>query len=228
MTTSTVVLRDQQALDAFDSAYAGGLCWIWSHSPNGGDPFGQRGFYTNEHAREVLDGFHQSGDWDERWNYAEWDGEKLTLFTGSERGEHHYEELTPGKESGLETVRSAFCRGAHYGCEWGSSCEEIAKYPTPHETSLLHELIKLVIDDSDEELIGLTAVGDPTDDGNNYDVTDEPKYLTIVARCKAIEDNRDDDSTEWNDSAVCTDEDGYYDQDETARAIFEELKESKS
>lgn len=182
-------LTDQDAIDAFNAAYSGGLCYCWHYSPNGGmgNATGEDDWLTQERLNELLEACESYE--------AEWDGETLELSHTPERSVHQYHKLKPGLESGLEGVRSLVCRGAHYGREWGSSCEEVSVYvlTDDQKTDLLWALIWAAVEQDEESKLGLTAVEDPTDDGNNFGVTDEAKLLAAVAACLKIEDEEEID-----------------------------------
>ncbi len=54
---TTTKLTDQDAIDAFNAAYSGGLCYCWHYSPNGGqgNATGEDDWLTAERLRELLD-----------------------------------------------------------------------------------------------------------------------------------------------------------------------------
>lgn len=82
-------------------------------------------------------------------------------------------------------VRAVACCGVHYGFEWGASCEDIDTYVLCDElkTDDLEDLISAGY----AEQIGLEAFDDPTDDGNNFHVKDEGRFLKAARLCAEFE-----------------------------------------
>ena len=91
-----------------------------------------------------------------------------------------------GREAGCNVPRH------YYGTEWGPSCEEIEAYPLASElqTDVLQNLIEestgnYLLRERVEAVLGLEELGDPTDDGINWAVVNEPRFLRAVELCRA-------------------------------------------
>lgn len=189
-------LHGQEAINAFNKAYQGGLCYVWAYSPNGGygNANGEDAWQTQEEVNELL-----NTDWEE----ATWDGEQLVLGTYPERGVHQEYTLNPSLENEWAGEKIAACHGAHYGFVWGSSCDEIDSYELAEDlqTELLEVLIPYY--NGEEEKLGLEGLEDPTDDGTNWAVKDEELFLKAARLAKFIEDsNPECDSSELRDEFV--------------------------
>lgn len=181
------ILHDDEALGAFWSAYQGGLVHFARYSPNDGTHY-SGSWLTQESLRDAL-GRPAEGDWAD-WDSVTFDGQSLKLSRAPARGVHQYLEFDLSIPDPWEDVAAIACYGAHYGFLWGSSCEEIAVSSLEFPRS---EVLKEILCRGWTESVGLVAHGDPTDDGTNWSVGDESRFLRaaeLARRCQEAIDDR--------------------------------------
>lgn len=192
-------MTGQEAILAFQQAHDGGLIASWAYSPNGGDgnATGESAVITQERFSELVSSVVTS-DPEHGSDFSGWefDGKTLVYNYTPERSVHQHYEFSVEPPTGYDG-RAVACLGSQYGFMWGPSCTEIDEYtlPTDKKTDLLRHLIGWYGVHHCGK-IGLESIDDPTDDGCNWVVVDEAKFLRLVEVCEVADtDWESEDST---------------------------------
>lgn len=165
--------------------------YLFEHR-NAGHSSGFWDFSCCDATREVIDDFLS---WDYEQELKEHEG---VLTISKIQGGLCYGSLDlEWRDDPWYGCKVVACCGAHYGFAWGNSADDVGEvFPLDEslKTGTLRALLLLGADPS----LGFYAADDPTDDGSNFVISNEKRFLEVAEACKLEEDEYDE----------CEDEEG--------------------